>query len=468
MSILTYNPKSKPGDADYWGDVYGDNSTNNQFPIGTWQAGEQSGNLRGAKYYTVVNKQNGEIAVVKYIPGRGDDVTIGTIDPKDGNNFTATGDASTAENLFFEHPINAGRIKDKAMWVAQNEYDNLDAPQQAALIPPYNLLNDDTPGTANWDVNANNQGVTGVSNSVAPQNNQSGNSGNYRSGGTSGGGSGYMVFPPGADASGQDLIKFSALEFKPSKVEGLGFGPRGEISDTRVRTGRVVFLPIPGGISDGNSASWSEGRMDATQIAAANIAIGAMTEGAAGFEGTVGDTAKSIAANDEKVKEAIKAKIGGALTGTNDQILKRGGQIMNPNMELLFDSPSLRSFSFTFKLSPRTSTEATMIANIIRTFKSSMAPKRTDGNLFLQAPDTWKIQYLNGNKKQQKYLNKFKECAMTNFTVNYAPDGTYATYEPDPAMGNSGSMVSYEISMSFQEIIPVFEDDYREERGVGY
>jgi len=465
MSILTYNPKAKPGDADYWGDVYGDNSTNNQFPVSNWQSGAQSGDLGGAKYYTVVNKQNGEIAVVKSIPGRGDDVTIGTIDPKDGNNFTATKDASTAENQYFEHPANASDTKDHAMRIAQNAYDNLDAPQQAALIPPYNLLNDANPGTANWDVNANNQEVTGVSNSVAPQNNQSGNSGNYRSSGKSGGGTGYMVFPAGADSSGQDLIKFSALEFKPTQISGLGFGQKA-MTDSRVRTGKVVFLPIPGGISDGNSASWSEGRMDAAQIAGADIAIASMEKGGAGFEESMGRQIDKLQFGNEKIKEALKAKIGGALTGTNDQLLKRSGGIMNPNMELLFDSPSLRSFSFTFKLSPRTSTEAKTIAKIIRTFKSSMAPKQTDDNLFLRAPDTWKIQYLNSDKRPQQYLNKFKECAMTNFTVNYAPDGTYATYEPDSS--GSGSMVSYEIGMSFQEISPVFEKDYLNETGVGY
>tara|TARA_B100000579_G_scaffold138217_1_gene112247 strand:+ start:45 stop:1439 length:1395 start_codon:yes stop_codon:yes gene_type:complete len=464
MSILTYNPKAKPGDADYWGDVYGDNSTNNQFPVGNWQAGEQTGNLRGAKYYTVVNKENGDIAVVKSIPG-GTDITIGTIDPKDGNNFTATKDASTAENQYFEHPVNASTTKNHAERIAQNAYDLLGAPEQAASTPPYNLLNDANPGTANWDVNANNQGVTGVSNSVAPQNNQSGNSGNYRSGGTGGGGGGYMVFPSGADSSGQDLIKFSALEFKPSEVRGLGFGEK-SMSDTRIKSSKVVFLPIPGGISDGNSASWSEGRMDAVQIQAAKAAIESMEGGAAGFEGAMSDTMSAIKADDEGVKRALKAKIGGALTGTNDQLLKRGGEVMNPNMELLFDSPSLRSFSFTFKLSPRTSNEAKLIARIIRCFKSGMAPKQTTGNLFLQAPDTWKIQYLNGDKKQQRYLNKFKECAMTNFTVNYAPDGSYATYEPDDT--GSGSMVSYELGMSFQEISPVFEGDYLNEKGVGY
>ena len=463
MSILTYNPEAKPGDTDYWGDVYGNNSTNNQFPVGSWKAGKQTGNLRGAKYYTVVNKQSGDIAVVKKIPG-GTDLTVGTIDPKDGNNFTATDNASTAENYYFEHPVNAAKTKDHAMWVAQNAFDNLNPAQQSASTPPYDLINSAIKAVANWQVNTNNQGSQSVADSLSNPINQGGNSGNYISRGKKDSGS-YLVFPLGAEASGQDLIKFSALKFVPSEIEGLGFGQKA-MPDTRIRQGRVILLPIPGGIQDGNNASWGEGRMDATQIAAANVAIASMEKGGEGFEGAVKDTAKSIAANDEKVKEALKAKIGGALTGTNDQILKRGGQVMNPNMELLFDSPSLRSFSFTFKLSPRSTRESSSIKRIIRTFKSSMAPKLTDGNLFLQAPDTWKIQYLNSNKRQQEYLNKFKECAMTSFTVNYAPDGSYATYEPDSS--GSGSMVSYEISMSFQEISPVFDRDYRGETGVGY
>ena len=463
MSILTYNPEAKPGDTDYWGDVYGDNSTNNQFPVGSWQAGKQTGNLKGAKYYTVVNKQSGDIAVVKKIPG-GTDLTVGTIDPKDGNNFTATDNASTAENYYFEHPVNAAKTKDHAMWVAQNAYDNLNAAQQSTNTPPYDLINSAIKGVANWQVTPDDQGSQSVADSLSSPLNQGGNSGNYISRGSRPSGA-YFAFPSGVEASGQDLIKFSALKFVPAAIEGLGFGQKA-MPDTRIIPGKVVLLPIPGGIQDGNNASWGEGRMDAAQIAAANIAIGAMTEGAAGFEGAVGDTAKSIAENSEKVKDLLTKKIGGALTGTNDQILKRGGQVMNPNMELLFDSPSLRSFSFTFKLSPRSTRESSIIKRIIRTFKSSMAPKLTDGNLFLQAPDTWKIQYLNGDKRQQEYLNKFKECAMTNFTVNYAPDGTYATYEPDSS--GSGSMVSYEIGMSFQEISPVFNKDYEGETGVGY
>ena len=84
-----------------------------------------------------------------------------------------------------------------------------------------------------------------------------------------------------------------------------------------------------------------------------------------------------------------------------------------------------------------------------------MAPIKTEGNLFLKSPDTWRIKYLNGSRNDHQYLNKFKECAMMGCNVNYTPDGNYATY-------SDGSMVSYSLTLNFQEIEPVFNTDYKE------
>ena len=50
-------------------------------------------------------------------------------------------------------------------------------------------------------------------------------------------------------------------------------------------------------------------------------------------------------------------------------------------------------------------------------------------------------------------MNKIKACALTSLNVNYTPDGSYMTYE------TNGSMVGYDLQMSFQEIEPVFNDD---------
>ena len=49
----------------------------------------------------------------------------------------------------------------------------------------------------------------------------------------------------------------------------------------------------------------------------------------------------------------------------------------------------------------------------------------------------------------------FKECALTNMSMKYTPDGNYATYE-------DGVMSSYEMTMQFKELEPVFNDDYEQ------
>ena len=144
-------------------------------------------------------------------------------------------------------------------------------------------------------------------------------------------------------------------------------------------------------------------------------------------------------------------------SGTGAQLLTRTtGMIMNPNMELLFQGPSLRPFSFSFKLSPRSPEEAKSVIKIIRFFKQGMAPISTDSNLFLKSPNTWQLQYLEGGQNEHKYLNKFKECALQSLNVEYTPDGNYATFE-------DGVMTAYNMTMTFQEIEPIFSSDYENE-----
>ena len=56
-------------------------------------------------------------------------------------------------------------------------------------------------------------------------------------------------------------------------------------------------------------------------------------------------------------------------------------------------------------------------------------------------------------RDRHKGLNAFKECAMTGFAVDYTPTGNYATY-------SDGTPVQYQITMSFSELEPIFNDEY--------
>ena len=83
-----------------------------------------------------------------------------------------------------------------------------------------------------------------------------------------------------------------------------------------------------------------------------------------------------------------------------------------------------------------------------------MSVKRTESTLLLKSPFTFAISYISGDK-QHPYLNKFKVCALTNCSVNYTPYGTYMTYA-----GKEKSMVAYELQLQFQELEPLFDDEY--------
>ena len=422
--------------------------------MGSWTSknGQYSGNLGTSKFYPIVNKETGDIAVVKV--GDGENTTIGTISAKDGDFKSIDGTTSQAENYFFNLPENAAKVSDFALNIAQREYDALGAAQKSATGNPNGLINA-LNNIAGFSVNQ--AGAAGVNESVpAPPSSASGNApGTGQSGDTS-----VIIFPTGVDNNGQDLIEFASLQYSPKTVSSSGTS--GTSMDNKKVTGRVI-LPIPGGINDNNSVDWGSANMNAAEMAAAAIAIGGIEGGGEGFEDAVGQTAKDIKANAGEIKKALSKTIAGQVTGTGQQLMQRTtGQVMNPNMELLFNGPSLRSFGFTFKLAPRTSQEANNIVKIIRLFKEKMAPVKSAGNLFLKSPDTWRIKYLHSGRNDHKFLNKFKECAMMSSTVNYTPDGSYATY-------SDGSMVSYQLTLNFQELEPVFNTDYKEVQGtVGY
>ena len=252
-----------------------------------------------------------------------------------------------------------------------------------------------------------------------------------------------------------DVIKFDMMKYEPKRfTSGLSFSDR---SSDRDIIGTVV-LPIPAGIQDQNSCSWGPGNMDAVQMAASDFAKAAIGGGVEGAKGSIGKTAAGISKGSGDVKKAITDLFAASASGINpNELLSRTeGVILNPNLELLFNAPSLRPFSFTFKMSPRSADEAKQIIQIIRFFKQGMAPIREGTRLFLKTPNTFRIQYQQlASNSASPFLNKFKECALTSCSVQYTPEGSYAPFE-------DGAMSSYSMTLAFQELEPVYSDDYEE------
>ena len=127
----------------------------------------------------------------------------------------------------------------------------------------------------------------------------------------------------------------------------------------------------------------------------------------------------------------------------------------------LSDSVKIR---FAFKFSPRNEKESEQVRLIIRAFKRNMAPKAQGGTVgsgswFLKTPNIFKLRYRSG-RKNHPFLNKFKQCFLTDMQTTYTGEGVYSTYE-------DGTPVSMTLDLSFKELQPIYDVDYDENPGTG-
>jgi hypothetical protein len=270
----------------------------------------------------------------------------------------------------------------------------------------------------------------------------------------------------------QDRIEFRMIRYSP---KGLGDNvtekdTNGGISGFKSRrnpytvdTLGTVFLPIQNGIMDNNTVSWGQGDISPFEAAAAKIFLDGLKNGVSDAANTAEETAKNAAspANKGSVKTAVAAILTNSAIGKPGILARTTGAIINPNVELLFNGPLLRPFTFTFKMSGRSKEEADEIKKIIYFFKKGMAVKQTNQGLFLKAPNTFTIKYKHGAKDDHPGLNLIKECALTLCNVNYTPDGYYSTHA-------DGNLIAYEMQLQFSELEPIYYDDYDGKSDIGY
>lgn len=273
-----------------------------------------------------------------------------------------------------------------------------------------------------------------------------------------------LYYPSDLKELKQDYIKFKSYRYTPQQIRGFTF----ESFDTTEenKEGPTVYLPTNGNIQDTNTVSWSANNINPIQIAGFKLARDLINKPAqeAGRD-FISAGRQLIEQEGENIKRAVSTYFAQQAVGVTGLLSRTQGAILNPNLALLFNNPELRSFSFNFMLSARDEPEATMIRKIIRFFKQTMAVRTSASNLFLVAPNIYKISYHNGgNDDIHKSIGQIKTCALTSCNVNYVPDDSYMTFDDE-----SRTMTAYQITLSFGELEPVYHKNYRDSDDViGY
>ena len=235
----------------------------------------------------------------------------------------------------------------------------------------------------------------------------------------------------------------------------------------------LIDLPMPRNITDTTGVQYGEASLNPIE------AVG-LAGGSALMQGNIDnlkDAFRTVAGsgaalNDPNNQQAISAALSGTAIGAlggnvnaNQVISRASGQILNPNLELLFQGVGLRVFPFQFQFFPRNSQEGETVINILRTLKQEMAPSRTskEGNntgVFIRTPSIFQLTYMKGGAKHP-YLNSFLPTVLSDMKINYTASGAHSTF-------HDGIPSHIRLDLQFKELNPLFKEDYDGVGGVGY
>ena len=328
-----------------------------------------------------------------------------------------------------------------------------------------------------------------------------------------------LKYPIDADyGNTQDYMQINQFTYKPPS--GNIFFPEGGMSEgfsqavdsltqgvpsgtPKEKAIGLVKLPMPNSLADSNNVSWGPDQLNALTAAAVAASMGtsgeaitairnfantmdkrtpmenvqeASNKGGQGIGNIINELGIAMgdfnAADKKNINLLGRTVIGSQLLNllqfqvSPESILSRGaGVIPNSNLALLFNAPTLREFTFSWKMSPRSREEATRVNNILRFFKQGMAPKKASntksggGSFFLGTPNIFDIHFKTAKTKDYQILDRndsvlrIKTCACTGAAVNYTPEGMWNAYE-------KGQPVAITLTLRFNELEPIFDTDY--------
>lgn len=300
-----------------------------------------------------------------------------------------------------------------------------------------------------------------------------------------------LQYPTNIASGDNDYLRVTVFSYEPpglsSGGEGTIFQIGGSESTREKGNGQQadylgqIILPMPDNVSDNNAVTWDSDSLNSLALAGVDAAEklinnlsltgGSLGKAAEGVADSLTGAANAV--QDPEIAGILKkALVGEALNvfGANidaqSLVSRATGQVLNPNLELLFKGVILRQFNYSFTLTPRSQQEGQEVLRIINTFKRRMAAKSTASNgagagLFIKAPDVFQLKFMKG-QGEHPFLYKIKQCALTNMNVTYDGAGAYATY-------GDGTPVKMTLQLSFRELSPVYTEDYDEAgAGVGF
>lgn len=124
------------------------------------------------------------------------------------------------------------------------------------------------------------------------------------------------------------------------------------------------------------------------------------------------------------------------------------GRTINPQPEMIYNSPSLREFTLDFRLVPKNQAESAQINTLITNLKFYAAPQiptQTGGRYFIP-PAQFELEFYDAENNLNQFLFRTKKCVLEDISIDYTGNGSYASFY-------DGSPVETRLSLRFRETV---------------
>lgn len=271
-----------------------------------------------------------------------------------------------------------------------------------------------------------------------------------------------LKYPLELNRDESDYMTFRSFEYRTNQ-KNLGNNGSGGIASGPSKGDTItLFMPTSTpAVSNGNG--WGQddalGPLESIKRSLATGATGAILD--MGGKDSIDTLVQGLQSEFKNIvqqgvpalKQAGIGAVGGFIAGrsANALLALSRGVIYNPNIELLYQGPSLRGFNFTFIFTPKSKREADVVNKIILEFKKWSSPNAKDG--MFEVPAVWEINYMTGSGKN-KNMNAFKRCALTNISTQ---DNASLDYHMSYA---DGMPITTTMSLEFAEVDIITRQDH--------
>jgi len=280
---------------------------------------------------------------------------------------------------------------------------------------------------------------------------------------------GVLEYPQGLSAVASSATQSASLVsdsgpfisiniFNYSRGKLVNFGEPVSAPTTNVLY--IIRLPLPRNLESVIGANIENNSSILNAVARADV--GQLVGAAENMLGDVSGTIKNITdqfASSEGIASALTAVAAlavGGVEGAAKQIGMNYGLSLNPMTELMYVSPTLRSFAFEYTCIPKNEEESRELERLIEVMQDRMLPTTATSftSLLLSYPNMFTITFHDMFGNEIPGILSIADSFLESFDVVYNPMGS-------GRLMTDGSPHSYRIAFSFKETRVMTQEDIR-------